>query len=108
MIRYATHATVLARGRSRAELDQWNEFGLALVRLLEVFGEAATRVPADVRGDYPEVPWRDVVGMRNRLIHAYDRVDLDLVWDVVTVELSGVIEALRVALQAELGRADEQ
>lgn len=62
----------------------------------------------DVRGDYPEVPWRDVVGMRNRLIHAYDRVDLDLVWDVVTVELSGVIEALRVALQAELSRADDQ
>jgi uncharacterized protein with HEPN domain len=104
MIAYATRAQGLAAGRSRAELAQWNEFGLALVRLLEVFGEAATRVPLEVRQEYPGIPWRAVVGMRNRLIHTYDRVNLDLVWEVVSVELGPVTASLQAALRAEIDR----
>lgn len=54
----------------------------AFVRSLEVIGEAAKKVPDDVRATYPAVEWRAMAGMRDRLIHNYFGVDLELVWDV--------------------------
>jgi len=51
---------------------------LGLVRLVEIIGEAATRVSKEGRAKCPAIPWEDVVGMRNKLIHGYDRVDLDI------------------------------
>lgn len=55
----------------------------AVIRWMEVIGEAAGAVSAELRADYPEVGWRDLVGMRNVLAHAYRRVNLDLVWRAV-------------------------
>ena len=55
----------------------------AVTRWIEVIGEAAGAVSAELRVGYPEVPWRDLVGMRNILVHAYRRVNLDLVWRAV-------------------------
>ncbi len=67
---------------------------LALVRLLEIIGEAASRVPNDERAGYPGIPWAELVALRNRLIHAYNRVDLDIVWQIATLDLPGLIRAL--------------
>ena len=55
----------------------------AVTRWLEIIGEAAGAVSAELRVDYPEVPWRDLVGMRNILVHAYRRVNLNLLWRAV-------------------------
>lgn len=55
----------------------------AIVRWVEIVGEAAANVSDDTRKRHPEVPWTEIVAMRNRLIHAYPEVDLDLVWGVV-------------------------
>ena len=55
----------------------------AFVRSLEIIGEAATKIPDDVRAQHPAVEWRAMAGMRDRLIHGYFGVDYDLVWDVV-------------------------
>lgn len=55
----------------------------AFVRSLEIIGEAARKVPADFRAQYPAVEWRAMAGMRDRLIHDYFGVDFELVWDVV-------------------------
>jgi uncharacterized protein with HEPN domain len=55
----------------------------AVTRWIEIIGEAAGAVSAELRVDYPEVPWRDLVGMRNLLVHAYRRVNLNLVWRAV-------------------------
>ena len=52
----------------------------ATVRALEVIGEAVKNIPASIRKRYPEIPWRDMAGMRNKLIHEYFGVKLDLVW----------------------------
>lgn len=55
----------------------------AILRWLEIVGEAAANVSDETRAAHPEVPWREVVGMRNRLIHAYPDVNMDLVWTVI-------------------------
>ena len=66
----------------------------AVIRSLEVIGEAAGKVSAEVREGLSEVPWREIVGMRHRLIHGYADVRLDLVWRVVTERLGPLIEVL--------------
>jgi uncharacterized protein with HEPN domain len=55
----------------------------AVVRALEIIGEATKRLPINIRQRYPNVPWRGMAGMRDRIIHGYDNVDLQIVWDVV-------------------------
>jgi uncharacterized protein with HEPN domain len=90
----AREAMDLAVGNSRGDLDSNRLLSLALVRLLEVLGEAATRVPIEFRQLHPAVPWAEVVGMRNRLIHGYDQVDHDIVWAVVTTDLPRLAPAL--------------
>jgi uncharacterized protein with HEPN domain len=60
---------------------------LALARLVEIIGEAAGRVSQNTQEEYPEIPWREVIGMRNRLIHGYDSVDLSVLWDTVELDL---------------------
>jgi uncharacterized protein with HEPN domain len=59
----------------------------AVIRSLEVMGEAAKRIPDEIRKKYPDIPWKQMTGMRDKLIHEYAGVDLETVWDVSTVEL---------------------
>ena len=68
----------MASGRTRGELDTDRQLNLSLVRLLEIVGEAASRVPAEIRVRHPDIPWPEIVGLRNRLIHGYDSVDFDM------------------------------
>jgi uncharacterized protein with HEPN domain len=67
----------------------------AVIRSLEVIGEAAANVSGQFRDAHPEIPWREIIGMRNRLIHSYSNVSLDIVWDVSCVMLPELIAALR-------------
>jgi uncharacterized protein with HEPN domain len=59
----------------------------AVIRGLEVLGEAAGKIPAPVRAGFPEIPWTEMVGMRNRLIHEYFGVDLEIIWQTVCDDL---------------------
>lgn len=72
----------------------------ATLRNLALIGEAATRVPADIRALAPNLPWRKVVGTRNRLIHAYLGIDADTVWSIVAADVPALRTALLVLLQA--------
>lgn len=81
-------------GRKRADLDQDRLLNLALVRLLEIIGEAANRVPEEQRAYLPQIPWPQIVSLRNRLIHGYDEVDFDILWQIVVHDLPPLIEAL--------------
>ena len=90
----AREAVGFAAGRSRADLDTDRMLNLSLVRLIEVIGEAAGRVSADTQAKYPGIPWSDITGMRHRLVHGYDEINLDIVWEVVTVDLPALITQL--------------
>jgi uncharacterized protein with HEPN domain len=99
MLDHAREAVAMIRGRSRADLDADRQLNLALVRLVEVVGEAAARVPEDFRCRYPEVPWRQTVALRNRLIHGYDVIDFDILWTILLEDLPKLIEALGAIIE---------
>ncbi len=94
MLDHAREAATMARGRKRADLDTDRMLNLSELRLLEVVGEAAARVPDEFRLRHPEVPWRDAIGLRSRLIHGYDAINLDMVWTVLQNDLPELIAAL--------------
>ena len=110
MLDHALEAVEMARGRTRADLEQDRQLNLSLVRLLEIVGEAAARVSEEMRQQCPTIPWPEIIGLRNRLIHGYDSVDFDILWDIVTNDLPQLIIDLRMFLASssdESGRCEE-
>jgi len=103
MVDHAREALSMVRGRSRSDLDDNRMLELALVRLVEIVGEAAARVSESTRRTYTSVPWPEIVGMRNRVVHGYDTVDLDVLWDTITVDLPALI----VGLESQGGQLAE-
>jgi uncharacterized protein with HEPN domain len=104
MLDHAREAVQLARGRSRTDLDADRLLQLALARLVEIVGEAASRVPAELQGRHPGLPWREAVGARSRLIHGYDFVDLDILWEIVATDLPKLIPQIEEVLTLETFR----
>jgi uncharacterized protein with HEPN domain len=98
MLDAAREAAQLAQGKTRPDLDADRPLNLSLVRLLEVVGEAASRVSADERAKCPGIPWTQIVALRNRLIHGYDNVDFDILWQIVTQDLPALIAELEKRL----------
>ena len=85
-------------GRKRAQLDTDELLVDALVRVIEVVGEAARHVSAETRATMPEIPWPQVVGMRDRLAHGYFDVNIERVWNTVTNEFAPLISVLEKAI----------
>lgn len=100
---YAAEAIELLGGRSVEDLAQDRVLQLALVRLVEVIGEAASKVPADFREKHPDVPWREAVAMRNLLVHGYDIIEHQILWETITSDLPPLVEQLRKTLAGEKG-----
>ena len=94
MLDAAREAVSFAEGRRRADLDSDRMLLHSLVRCIEIIGEAATQVSEDKRRQFEKIPWQDVIGMRNRLIHGYFDIDPDRVWDTVVDDLPPLIQAL--------------
>jgi uncharacterized protein with HEPN domain len=92
-------AVEFVKGRSRAELESDRKLNHSLVRLLEVIGEAARGMSDEFRTQYPELPWKKMVGMRDRLIHGYYDVDLDVVWETAIEDLPGLVAKLENILR---------
>jgi uncharacterized protein with HEPN domain len=99
MRRAARRARTFADGKTRADLEANNELlGFALVRAVELVGEAASKVTPETRQAHPDIPWRNIIGMRNRIVHDYLNVDYDIVWTVVTDNLPPLIKQLDAIL----------
>lgn len=91
---HAAEALGLASPQSREDLDKDRLLALGLVRLMEIVGEAAARVSPKMTTRYSDLPWPEIVSLRNRLIHGYDAVDLDILWQVITIDLPPLIKRL--------------
>jgi uncharacterized protein with HEPN domain len=98
MLNHAVEAVEMSRPRKREDLDADRQLNLALVRLVEIIGEAATRISDQTRGRDKSIPWDAIRSMRHRLIHGYDEVDFDILWDVVRSDLPELIPKLRALL----------
>jgi len=98
MLLHAREAVEIVEGRTRLDLDEDRVLNLALTRLLEIIGEAANRVPEDIQEKYPALPWLQMIGARNRLIHGYDSVDFDILWAIFQNDLPELISQLEQIL----------
>lgn len=87
-------AVSLTKNKSKEEIEKDRVLNLALTRLLEVIGEAANRIPAEIRSKYPTIPWPQVIGLRNRLIHAYDQIDQEILWEIISEDLPALYQQL--------------
>lgn len=81
------NAEAFVRGTSYDQFKDDLRTNFAIVRALEIIGEATKRLPTSLREQYPDIPWRNMAGMRDRIIHGYDTVDLQIVWDVVEKDI---------------------
>jgi uncharacterized protein with HEPN domain len=94
MLDAAREAQFFAEGKTRFDLDSDRGLAIILVHEIVLIGEAAARVTQDFQGSHIEIEWKNIIGMRNRLIHAYFEIDLDIVWNTVLNRLPKLIEQL--------------
>jgi uncharacterized protein with HEPN domain len=100
MLDHAREAIGLLGNASREELGRNRVVQLALTRLVEIVGEAGNRVSKAMQQKTPEIPWPQIIGMRNRLIHGYDVIDFDLLLDTITDDLPPLIASLETITTA--------
>jgi len=99
MLDHARRAAQAIAGRRRIELDADPVLAAALERFIEVIGEAARKVSTATQESAKDIPWRQIIGMRNRLVHGYAAVDHDIVWDVASVDIPALIPSLERLLE---------
>jgi uncharacterized protein with HEPN domain len=80
-------AQIFLEGVTYDQFEAESQINFAVVRALEIVGEATKRLPMSLREQYPGIPWKAMAGMRDRIIHGYDTVDLEIVWDVVKQDI---------------------
>ena len=95
IINSANLAADYLNGKTQADFERDRMLQDAIVRRIEIVGEAATRLSQEAREAMATVPWQQIVGMRNIMIHQYDRVDIQLVWDTATVALPQLVRSLQ-------------
>jgi uncharacterized protein with HEPN domain len=89
------------QGRSRLDFESDQMLLFAVVRAVEVLGEAAGNVSEDTRSACPEIPWPEITNMRNRLIHGYFDIDIDIVWNTASIEIPALLANLRRIAHAQ-------
>lgn len=99
MLDAAQKALQFTQGHFRQDLDDDELLALAVVRLVEILGEAAKNVSPETRAQAPNIPWRQIAGTRDRLSHAYFDIDLDIIWDIVTNDLPAIVPEMQNLLQ---------
>ncbi len=95
MVDAAEHAMRFVAGRQRVDLENDHMLLFALVRAIEVIGEAAGKISDETKAAHADVPWRAITGMRNRLIHAYFDIDTDILWATAIQEIPAILPKLQ-------------
>ena len=95
MLDAINEALLFVTGKTRIDLDDNRMLALAIVKELEIIGEAASKLSSGFKASQSHIPWADIVGMRNRLTHGYFDIDLDRVWDTVQEDLPALRDELQ-------------
>ena len=101
MLEHAREARALLIGRSRPDLDTDRQFSMLLTHLMEIFGEASARIPNEFRERYDQFEWQDAADLRNVLIHQFDDINYNILWEIVQYELPPLIMRLENILDRE-------
>ncbi len=101
MLEASEKALRLAKGKKRTDFQQDELLQLALTRLVEMVGEAAARITQQTRDRHKKIPWPDIIGTRNRIVHDYYMVNLDVLWEIVTHDLRPLVSSLKRVLQSK-------
>ena len=101
MLDHARTAVELATGKERPSLDTEPMLRYALLHLVSIIGEAAAHVSHDYRAKHDGIVWHDIIGMRHKLIHGYEVVDLDILWKTIEDDIPALIGKLKAI--ADLG-----
>ncbi len=94
MLDAARAAASFVEGKTRADLETDLMFAFALVRAIEIVGEAASRISKEEQQNYPQISWKNITGMRNKIIHDYFDIDYDVVWETVRLRIPELIVEL--------------
>ena len=95
MLLNSEKALAFVKGMDYEEFSEDEKSSYAVVRALEVIGEAARQIPDDVQKEYSEIQWREIAGMRNKLMHEYFGVNMQVVWRTVKEDLPKIIPLLK-------------
>ena len=101
MLDAAREAMAFTEGRKREDLDSDRMLTLSLVKSIEIIGEAGSRVSEQGKIETESVPWTEIIATRNRLIHAYYDIDLDIVWETVMEDLPPLVTAFERSIPSE-------
>ena len=101
----ATKAIDFSKGKQRHDLDDDELLRLALTKLVEIVGEAAKSISPESRSAMPQVPWRAAARMRDRLVHHYFDINLNIFWQTITEDLPQLLAAVPSEDQADLPEA---
>jgi uncharacterized protein with HEPN domain len=101
MLDSAEEAIEFAAGKSRKDFDDNRQLLLAIIKSIEIIGEAASKISEARKVKNDNIPWKDIIGMRNRLSHGYFDVNLDIVWQTVKTDLPELIKALKEIIPPE-------
>ena len=104
MLDAAREAISFVGGRVRGDLETDRQLVLSLVKDIEIVGEAASQVSEPARFQAPEIPWLEIVAMRNRLVHAYFSINLDIVWQTTPEDLPLLIAKLERLMATASGQ----
>ena len=96
----AVEAVRFTESEMRGSLDTDKKLVLALVKCIEIIGEAAAKVSIECREEMKDIPWPAIISMRNRLIHAYFDINLDILWNTVELDLPQLVDKLDKILYA--------
>ena len=106
MVEAAQEAIGYAEGIERDTFDTSRPLQHSVVRCVEIIGEAANRISRDLRSANPQVPRADIIAIRNRIVHAYFDIDIEIVWRTAREDLPALLDDV-VAIQERLAREEE-
>ncbi len=98
MLDAAERIVAFAADVSDEQFQEDEQLNLAIIRLLEILGEAANSISDKLQEEYSDVPWREIAGIRNRLIHGYFDVDLNIVWQIIKQDIPPLVSNLKYIL----------